>query len=124
MLYLAHMIFMGDHDGKPLVYGYFEAWEYGPVHPDLYHYVKDFGASPIINDFGHFDHIDDLPKGPERKMLDEAVKAFPPSSKLGPKLISITHWEKGAWHNLYKPNRKGIVIPDEAILEEYKNRSN
>ncbi|RWO77206.1 type II toxin-antitoxin system antitoxin SocA domain-containing protein [Mesorhizobium sp.] len=39
ILYLAHMFYLG-RTGEPLVSGHFEAWDYGPVHPDLYHRVK------------------------------------------------------------------------------------
>ncbi len=34
-------------DGDPLVAEPVEAWEYGPVFPDLYHEFKDFGNKPI-----------------------------------------------------------------------------
>mgnify|MGYP006283548483 CR=1 FL=1 len=49
ILYLAHMVHLGRTDGAPLVHGLFEAWDYGPVHPDLYHRVKIFGSSPVKN---------------------------------------------------------------------------
>lgn len=32
---------------NPLVSGYFEAWEYGPVHPMLYNALKHLGSSPL-----------------------------------------------------------------------------
>lgn len=117
ILYIAHMYYMGEYD-DPLVYGYFEAWQYGPVHPELYHYLKMFGAQPVSRVV--FDLVESLDKTPERKTLDDAAEAFPPGS--GPKLVSITHWEQGAWHRLYDPERRGILMTDSAILDEYKAR--
>lgn len=34
--------------GTPLVSGYFEAWEYGPVHPTLYASLSHLGRSPFV----------------------------------------------------------------------------
>src|SRR4051812_38412301 len=49
LVYFAHgwyMAFMGDPI-KPLLDEYVEAWQYGPVIPDLYHAFKSFGSNPI-----------------------------------------------------------------------------
>jgi len=35
LLYFAHAMFLIEQ-GRPLLSGYFEAWEYGPVHPAAY----------------------------------------------------------------------------------------
>ena len=119
ILYIAHMVYMGENDGEPLVHGYFEAWEYGPVHPELYHYIKLFGAGPVTNEYGHFDFVDHLPKGPERRKLDRACKFFPHGS--GPKLVHITHWPKGAWSKCHTGERF-IRITDDAIIGEFRAR--
>ncbi|MBN9319971.1 MAG: SocA family protein [Caulobacterales bacterium] len=46
LLYFAHGIMLTRH-GVPLVDGYFEAWEYGPVHPLIYATFKAYGSGPI-----------------------------------------------------------------------------
>jgi uncharacterized phage-associated protein len=40
LLYFAHGRFLLATGGQPLVSGYFEAWEYGPVHPAIYQAFK------------------------------------------------------------------------------------
>ncbi len=117
ILYIAHMFHLGG-EGAPLISGHFEAWDYGPVQPSVYHKVKVFGADPIGN---IFHSVEDLPEGSEARLLDEAV------DKLGNaapgKLVAITHWVDGAWAKFYVKGSRGIVIPNEAILAEYRDRA-
>ena len=40
------MFYLRRYDAEPLVQGQFQAWHFGPVHPDLYHAVKMYGACP------------------------------------------------------------------------------
>ena len=56
ILYIAHMIYLGN-ESVPLIDENFEAWDYGPVIPELYQHVKGFGAKPVGNVF----HSVDLP---------------------------------------------------------------
>ncbi|MDE2991960.1 MAG: DUF4065 domain-containing protein [Chloroflexota bacterium] len=115
LLYIAHMYHLGLH-GDPLVFGVFEAWEYGPVHPSLYHEVKTFGADPVQDIFGSVPSIEE---GTESDLLDAAVDQL---SKSTARLVAITHWEKGAWAKCYRSGVRGISIPNDAILKEYQAR--
>ena len=117
ILYIAHMFHLGA-EGSPLVNGNFEAWEYGPVHPDLYQVLKIFGARPVSKSFPVFELIEDIEQGSEMLWLDDAAKVFPPGN--GPHLVAITHREHSAWSRHYRPGVKGIVIPNESIIEEYQ----
>jgi Protein of unknown function (DUF4065) len=45
------MVHMGNNDCAPLINNHFQAWEYGPVQPELYHKVKFCGDNPIPNIF-------------------------------------------------------------------------
>ena len=38
------------------------------------------------------------------------------------KLVSITHWESGAWAKYYREGVKEVPIPQEAIKDEYVKR--
>lgn len=116
ILYIAHMVHLG-RTGDPLVASPFEAWDYGPVAPRLYHRVKAFGSKPIPDIFDGEEPRD----GPERETLEEACSYL--LDKKPAELIAITHWEGGAWAKHYIPGVKGIVIPDEDIREEYRART-
>lgn len=117
LLYIAHMFYLGTK-GVPLISGHFEAWDYGPVQPVLYHYVKVFGSAPVEN---VFHSVPDLGSGDELSMLDDAVDQLGQASP--GKLVAITHWENGAWAKSYKPGGRGITILNSAILQEYQDRT-
>ncbi len=106
LLYIAHMLHLGEH-GEPLIHEYFEAWNYGPVQPSLYHHAKVFGSSPVKN---IFHSAEDIPPSTESTLLDQVVAQF--SHRTAAWLVAVTHWQKGAWANNYKSGAKGIIIPN------------
>ncbi|WP_127144916.1 Panacea domain-containing protein [Pelagibacterium montanilacus] len=118
VLYIAHMIHLGE-TGTPLIREGFEAWDYGPVEPNLYHRAKSFGSSPVRNVF-HWEKP--VPKGSTYEgALEEADELTQGMS--ASKLIAVTHWEEGAWYKVYDPEQRGIKIPDPFIMQEYHDRS-
>lgn len=118
ILYIAQMIHLGQHH-EPLIVEHFEAWEYGPVVPEVYHRAKGFGNEPVRNVF-HW--IADVDEGKlEHASLAEAVRI---TKDLSPsRLVGITHWQKGAWYRSYRDGARGTVIPNELIAEEYRART-
>lgn len=124
LLYLAQMHYMGQTKApERLVDTNFEAWDYGPVSPELYSQIRNFGAEPIpkaMQDFAfpgarRF-HDDD----PRKQTLDEICDKF--LSYSPGQLVNITHSPKGAWAKYYQPGVRDISIPDEAIRGEYYDR--
>ena len=115
IIYIAHMFHLGKH-GSPLVYGNFEAWNLGPVHPELYRKTKIFGNKPVLDIFTverlHNETIEAITL---RNTFDE-ISGFS-----GSRLVAITHWEGGAWAKNYEPGY-GIEISNEEIIEEYEKR--
>lgn len=115
LLYIAHMCYLGQNDRKPLLEGHFEAWDYGPVHPVLYRKAKIFGADPVQNIFRSSPEVRE---GLEKGTLEVVLKGLEGCSSA--KLVALTHREGGAWAKHYTPGARGIVIPDEDIIEEYR----
>lgn len=115
MAYIAHMLHMGALNGERLVTDPFQAWDYGPVSHSLYRHVKAFGADTIAN---VFHSIRSPQEGTETGYLDavyDQVKDWTPGQ-----LVAFTHRADGAWEQCYNPEERGITIPDEAILAEYR----
>ena len=115
LLYIAHMFHLGQHS-SPLVTGNFEAWDYGPVHPEVYRRLRVFGADWVTNIF-----FEPPPSaGTERDKIAEIVGGL--ASKNAADLVGITHWKHGAWAKYYRPGERGIIIPNHDIRKEYKLR--
>ena len=87
------------------------------MHPTLYHKIKIFGSDPVENIFRSEPHISE---GTESGLIDDIVEGLSDSNSS--RLVAITHTDKGAWAKNYIPGQRGITIPDEDILEEYKER--
>jgi len=116
LLYLSHMFYMGRHNGEPLVAGNFEAWDYGPVHPDLYRRARIFGSDDVQNIFHEVSDLE--PGSPEAAILDEAYDSI---GNAGPgRLVNATHRKDGAWERAYIPGARHCVIPNGDILREYQ----
>ena len=118
MLYLAQVEYLGEHGGERIVETAFEAWNLGPVSPDLYHKVKIFGSGPVRDVFYDVRRFREDDK--RRSKLVEICKKY--LGKKPGELVEITHWNFGAWANKYEPNVRGIQITDDDIAREYRNR--
>ena len=86
-----------------------EAWQFGPVIPDVYYHYCGFGSMPISFQFEKYE-IDPT----DREYVDEIVEH---KRNLNPwDLVEETHKKNGAWDQVYcngKGNHK--VIPIELI---------
>jgi uncharacterized phage-associated protein len=118
ILYIAQMFHLGATSGSPLINENFEAWDYGPVVPELYKHVRGFGSEPVRNVF-HW--VSDVRDSSSLSVLRDALEATKGMS--AGKLVSITHWKNGAWAKCFRPGTRGILIPNELIFEEYRERN-
>lgn len=127
LIYFAHGLMLRRHN-RPLVDGYFEAWEYGPVHPLLYATFKGAGRSPITQqamarDFrtGALIPLSTPVDAAAVDILDEVLGALgrqPTSS-----LVRISHARGGPWHEVVNESgtrtRFGLRISDILIRERF-----
>lgn len=129
LLYFAHGLSLTE-DGKPLVSGYFEAWQHGPVHPLVYHAFKDAGRSHISFRAKGVDILTgqsrSLPVIDDPQALRFVLKVLIAYGRLSPgSLIDVTHAKGGPWDFIVKKSEHSIVlgmrIPDDVILERFKN---
>lgn len=119
ILYIAHMLYAGRHEGNPLVGDEtFEAWGYGPVLPSVYRHVSAFGNRPIKN---VFHRVESVPMDTdEYKMITDAVDRL---CRMSPfRLVEITHEPGSAWHRNYFPGVMGVDIPQADVVAEYHHR--
>lgn len=115
VLYLAHMMFMGKNFGEPLINDNFQAWNYGPVVPELYREVRMYGNGPIRTGFYGSELIQNTKEAHE---IEDACSFLLKQS--ASRLVDFTHRVGGAWDRNYVPGAKGVVIPNDQIMQEYK----
>ncbi|WP_267396983.1 MULTISPECIES: Panacea domain-containing protein [unclassified Sphingomonas] len=113
VLYVAQMLHLG-RTGKPLIAEEFQAWDYGPVVPKLYHALKRHERDIIPN----IDAPTTFPWGSTEAFA--IADAYSMMQHMSPsELIAYTHRQGGAWERHYQQGPKSSMIPAEAILSEW-----
>ena len=116
LLYIAQMFHLGE-TGHPIFADDFEAWKLGPVVPSVYRHAKMFGSKPVTSLFTSRRLLD----GTGRSMLERVLRELPDRRPW--KLVSITHWDGGAWAKHYNDGETGCTIPKSDIIAEYRARA-
>lgn len=118
MLYIAQVLYIGLHnDHHHLFRANFEAWDYGPVAPTVYHQFKIFGNKPIQK-FA-FPPVERQCSEEERQFINLIARALIRISPVN--LVAMTHREGTGWAVRYEPGAKGVRITEEDMLNEYEN---
>lgn len=129
LLYFAHGIHLTKMK-EPLVSGYFEAWQYGPVHPAVYRAFKPSGSAPISNRAVAKDPLTgntrDLPKPTDLAVLDLIADVMKSYGHLPPgRLVDLSHAKDSPWSAVVDKARTdvafGLRIPDTVILERFQH---
>lgn len=129
LLYFAHGIYL-IQTKRPLVSGYFEAWQYGPVHPSVYRAFKEAGSAPIqIRAVGQ-DPLTGQPRDiqiPDDSALINLVQHVLNSyGRMSPgRLVDIAHAKNSPWAFIVHKGRTnvafGLRIPDNVIEERFRH---
>lgn len=116
LTYIAHGWSLGLR-GKDLFGNRIEAWQYGPVIPDLYHATKTYGRNPIpLPDVGDAEDIKVSPE--DRSFLSEVFDKY--GHLDGITLSYLTHKAGTPWSQVYRQGQRYIAIPDDLIERHYK----
>ena len=101
MLYIAQVLHLGIY-GHHLFRETFEAWDYGPVVPDVYRRFKIFGNKPVEE--WAFPKIDTKCSDDEIKFIESVSQAL--SGLRAYQLVNLTHRKGTAWETVYIPSAK------------------
>jgi uncharacterized phage-associated protein len=111
LLYYSQGIHLVLHGKARLFPEDIEAWDYGPVVPEVYHAYKQHGFDVIPPADGHLplslDEID---------AVDKALACFGEMS--GVALIHQTHYEQ-PWRSAYKPGRPSGKISIDVMYDYF-----
>lgn len=123
LLFFAHAISLTERRAK-LVSGYFEAWQYGPVHPAVYQAFKAAGSTPINFRAEAFDPVS-RQKRPLERLNDQAKRdichrvIIQFGNMTAGRLVDITHAKGGPWDYVVSSAENGanigLRIADEVI---------
>ena len=128
LLYFAHGIFLINFK-RPLVSGYFEAWQYGPVHPAAYKAFRSSGSDPISYRAKAQDAITGEsvailePSNPDvRRLVQQVLGSY---GNLSPgRLVDISHAKGSPWDFVVDKARTsvafGLRIPDNVVVERFR----
>lgn len=117
LTYMAHGWHMATH-GDALVTEAVQAWQYGPVLPNLYRMLKPFGSGPVAPDWlarMRFDRTE--LSDSERQSLESIFGVYGHFS--GMALSNLTHKPGSPWSQVWRPGVTNLVIPNELIKSHY-----
>lgn len=112
LLYFSHGWVMGIH-GRPLHYGLWEAWRYGPVLPEVYFNLNHHRGKPIKTT------IKDAPVEPfseEEKAIMDVVYGYRSLGTFA--LVGISHSKDGPWYQTWHIKGDSAIISNE-IIQSY-----
>jgi uncharacterized phage-associated protein len=128
LLYFAHARHLIEAK-RPLVSGYFEAWQYGPVHPGAYKAFKSAGASAITFRAEREDLITGK-RTPLEKLTEPVVvlsiRSIMRSYGLmnATRLVEVSHAPGAPWDAVVKQTggigALGLRISNELIVDKFK----
>lgn len=102
--------------GKELIKEDCEAWDYGPVFPDVYRWCKHLGSGPITKPLAFpFGDPSDSPWAPPADPEDAAFVAdvwnlYQDDTAL--RLSELSHVQGGPWDLAYKEGRNAPISKD------------
>jgi len=103
--------------GRPLVNEEFQAWQFGPVLPSVYHKFKVFSSNPIPADHPIFTTIGQLPPhSQESKLIERVLQVY--GGYRGYDLVNLSHAADGPWAEVWS-NHSSDVIPESKIQKYF-----
>lgn len=126
LVYIAHGWHRGYFDTN-LINDGIEAWQYGPVIPDLYRDLRHYGRSNIDAAIDGYRALEQLPADllPDEhtiQLLDSVWGAY--GQKSGLELSALTHQPGTPWDitRQRNPGARNAIIPNDLIDEHYKQK--
>lgn len=129
LLYFAHGVYLMQTK-TPLVSGYFEAWQYGPVHPSVYRAFKDAGSAAITFRAAGQDPLTGKTREitmPDDMRLVGLVQQVLNSYGRMPagRLVDLSHAKDSPWSYVVDKARTevafGLRIQDTVILDRFRH---
>ncbi|AYD02177.1 type II toxin-antitoxin system antitoxin SocA domain-containing protein [Neorhizobium sp. NCHU2750] len=121
LVYLSHGWSLAFSD-TPLVEQTPQAWQYGPVYPQVYRALNHFGGNPVT------DRVTDRLTGAQfypsltdyqKRVVDAVLKSY--GKKHAFELSRITHQDGGPWEKAFNSTGAYSEIPESGMKEHYRS---
>ena len=112
LVYMCHGWMLGIYH-RPLIKEYVEAWQYGPVIPELYQKVKRYRSGPVTDTLSS---QQENFKEEEIDIMDQVVNVYGEYSGIA--LSQLTHAEGTPWHKTWTAG--GCTISNDLIEDHYQ----
>jgi uncharacterized phage-associated protein len=116
LVYLAHGWHLGLY-GEPLIWDRVEAWQYGPVIPELYRAMRAYGSQQVTQSLSSPNEpLDEF----AANLISQVYDNYGELS--GPALSRLTHVPGSPWAETYVAGSFGIEIPNDLIEDYYRQK--
>lgn len=121
LVYVAHGLSLATR-GLPMINENVNAWQYGPVIPEVYHRFKRYGNQPInfaiLPEAQMYRPIDFESKN----IIADTLNNF--GNLSGTQLSEMSHRPGSPWHSVWYDGRgheiRGAIIHDDLIRQHYQ----
>lgn len=119
LVYIAHGWMLGLYK-RSLIKDEVQAWQYGPVIPELYRSIRQFGSQPVLGRLATSDieELDQL----EDDIVQQVYQIY--GKRSGIELSRLTHKPDTPWAQTYRSGHFGSVIPTDLIQQHYEALAN
>jgi uncharacterized phage-associated protein len=129
IVFFAHGTYLSLFNA-PLVLNRFEAWEHGPVIPELYHALKQYGDRPITSAVNRYDLesqsyvlVTAEITVSDRQHIAETLKFY---GRMNPwELVRLSHVSNGPWSQTIERSKNranfSLVIDPQVIKRFFDN---
>lgn len=91
-----------------------EAWQYGPVIPELYAKIRQFKATPVA----HVECGDAVLSADQKDLIKSVYNAY--KHLTGMQLSDLTHQPGTPWSKIWDKQNRKKVIPTSLIKDHFK----
>jgi uncharacterized phage-associated protein len=110
LVYMCHGWMLGLH-GRPLIREQVQAWKFGPVIPELYRHLRQYGGRPVTRLLPSTEESEFSPL--EANLIEQVFAQC--GTYDGVQLSEMTHQIGSPWHQTWDPEVWNRVIPNEVI---------
>ena len=122
LVYFAQARMLSIH-AERLIHQDFEAWPLGPVVPDLYDALKQYGDAPVDQEIANIKS--DPLEFRERDLIERVFKMY--GSRSAEELSELTHAEDTPWQKARRRGNSRPMIPIQSIqdyhVEEWREEA-